>query len=81
MSRLHDDMQDSWLNVAVPSTQDKRNHAGAQYVEDKWRTIFNIETGTDPIAKGTWSTTEEDPSYKGGYRRYGAAKLCQAMMM
>ncbi|KAI0003882.1 putative short-chain dehydrogenase [Xylariaceae sp. FL0662B] len=36
---------------------------------------------TDPIAKGTWSTFEEDPSWMSGMRRYGAAKLCAIMMI
>ncbi|KAK2612084.1 hypothetical protein QQS21_001933 [Conoideocrella luteorostrata] len=60
-------------------TADPRNDAGAQYVEEKWKTIFH--DSAEPIARGTWSTPEEDSSYKGGYRRYGAAKLCQAMMI
>lgn len=61
------------------STQDKRNDAGGQYKGEKWQTIFH--DSTEPIAKGTWSTTKEDPSFRGGYRRYGAAKLCQVMMV
>ncbi|KAK3689099.1 putative short-chain dehydrogenase [Podospora appendiculata] len=41
-----------------------------------------IETDTiDPIAKGTWSTYEEDPSWESGLRRYGAAKLFEVMMI
>ncbi|KAI1633646.1 putative short-chain dehydrogenase [Biscogniauxia mediterranea] len=60
-------------------TQDTRNNAGAQYADKKWQTIFH--DSTEPIAKGTWSSTREDPSFRGGYRRYGAAKLCQVMMI
>ncbi|KAI1312959.1 putative short-chain dehydrogenase [Xylaria venustula] len=60
-------------------TRDVRNNAGGQYLEEKWHTIFH--DSTEPIAKGTWSTTKEDPSFKGGFRRYGASKLCQAMMI
>ena len=65
--------------MILPSTQDTRNNAGAQYAEKKWQTIFHDDT--EPIANGTWSSTKEDPSFRGGYRRYGAAKLCQVMMM
>ncbi|KAK2603184.1 hypothetical protein N8I77_009662 [Diaporthe amygdali] len=60
-------------------TQDKRNDAGGQYQGEKWQTIFH--DSAESIAKGTWSTTKEDPSFRGGYRRYGAAKLCQIMMV
>ncbi|KAI1501963.1 putative short-chain dehydrogenase [Biscogniauxia marginata] len=51
----------------------------AHYAKKKWQTIFH--DSTEPIAKGTWSSTREDPSFRGGYRRYGAAQLCQVMMM
>ncbi|KUI71364.1 NADH oxidase [Cytospora mali] len=40
-----------------------------------------IGESTDAIAKGSWSTNVEDPSYHSGFRRCGAAKLCLAMMM
>ncbi|KAK6949325.1 hypothetical protein Daesc_009400 [Daldinia eschscholtzii] len=67
------------IGSSAHDTQDSRNNAGAQYVEKKWQTIFH--DSTEPIAKGTWSSTKEDPSFRGGYRRYGAAKLCQVMMI
>ncbi|KAG8163455.1 hypothetical protein KVR01_006752 [Diaporthe batatas] len=60
-------------------SQDRRNDAGGQYLGEKWQTVFH--DSTEPIARGTWSTTKEDPSFRGGFRRYGAAKLCQVMMM
>lgn len=56
-----------------------RNNAGAQYIDERWHTIFH--DSAEPIAKGAWSTAKDDPSFRGGYRRYGAAKLCQVMMM
>ena len=37
--------------------------------------------GFDAIAKGTWSPATEDSSFRGGFRRYGAAKLFLIMMM
>ncbi|KAF3022479.1 hypothetical protein E8E14_010492 [Neopestalotiopsis sp. 37M] len=67
------------IGSSAHDTKDARNNAGAQYVEERWHTIFH--ENCEPIAKGTWSTTKDDPSFRGGYRRYGAAKLCQVMMI
>ncbi|KAF7540216.1 hypothetical protein G7054_g1600 [Neopestalotiopsis clavispora] len=67
------------IGSSAHDTKDARNNAGAQYVEERWQTIFH--ENCEPIAKGTWSTTKDDPSFRGGYRRYGAAKLCQVMMI
>lgn len=36
---------------------------------------------SEAVARGTWSTSEEDPTFNAGFRRYGASKFCQAMMM
>lgn len=47
--------------------------------DEKWRTM--LHDSTDPIAKGTWSSYKEDPSWTSGMRRYGASKLCLVMMM
>ncbi|GAD94225.1 short-chain dehydrogenase, putative [Paecilomyces variotii No. 5] len=47
--------------------------------DERWKTI--LRDSTDPIAKGTWSSPEEDPSWMSGMRRYGASKLCAIMMM
>ncbi|KAJ7804120.1 putative short-chain dehydrogenase [Mycena olivaceomarginata] len=44
-------------------------------------TFFPDGTGTEAIAKGTWSTTQDDPAWSGGLRRYAASKLCQIMMI
>ncbi|CAG8977359.1 hypothetical protein HYALB_00009059 [Hymenoscyphus albidus] len=35
----------------------------------------------EAIAKGTWSSAHEDPSWRSGYRRYGASKLFLLMMI
>lgn len=51
------------------------------FKDPKWRTFFPDGTGTEAIAKGTWSTTQDDPEWSGGLRRYAASKLCQIMMM
>ncbi|KAJ7918348.1 putative short-chain dehydrogenase [Mycena leptocephala] len=51
------------------------------FKDPKWRTFFPDGTGAEAIAKGTWSTTQDDPAWSGGLRRYGASKLCQIMMI
>ncbi|KAK8008210.1 hypothetical protein PG991_010761 [Apiospora marii] len=57
----------------------KQNNSGGQFADPKWKVI--IQDGTEAVAKGTWSTTKDDPSWCAGFRRYGAAKLCELMMM
>lgn len=52
----------------------------AAYDDARWRE-FMRGGSSESVARGTWSTSEEDPSYNGGFRRYGASKFCQAMMM
>ncbi|XDG05022.1 hypothetical protein ABKA04_004637 [Annulohypoxylon sp. FPYF3050] len=52
---------------------------GGYFEDEKWRT-FLIDSA-EPIAKGTWSSQREDPSWQGGLRRYAAAKMCSAMMI
>ncbi|KAI0483039.1 hypothetical protein GGR56DRAFT_622676 [Xylariaceae sp. FL0804] len=52
---------------------------GGYYSDDKWKTILN--NGTEPVARGTRSSVWEDPSWRGGLRRYGASKLCLTMMI
>lgn len=47
----------------------------------KYKTFVNDEAGFDAIVKGTWSSAEEDPSFRSGFRRYGAAKLFLIMMV
>lgn len=39
------------------------------------------DTGFDAIAKGIWSPASEDPSFRSGARRYGAAKLYLTMLL
>jgi hypothetical protein len=48
------------------------------YGDEKWKTLFT-ETGS--LARGKWSTPEEDPTENSGFRRYGASKLCLTMFM
>lgn len=63
------------------SPDDKRNAATKAFVEERYKTFVHDEASFEAIAKGTWSSAEEDPSYRSGFRRYGAAKLFLIMMM
>ncbi|ETS85946.1 hypothetical protein PFICI_03971 [Pestalotiopsis fici W106-1] len=58
---------------------DPQNKASRQFEDDKYKTIYH--DNTESIAKGTWSSPQEDQSWMSGHRRYGAAKLCEVMMM
>nr|BBJ34518.1 putative short-chain dehydrogenase/reductase [Alternaria solani] len=40
-----------------------------------------IGKNTDPLAFGTYSSNKDDPTYHSGFRRYGASKMCLAMMV
>ncbi|KAH6608668.1 short-chain [Trichoderma cornu-damae] len=57
--------------------EDTRNNAVSAYKDPRYTTLF---PGVDAVAKGTWSTPEEDPSSSSGFRRYGASKLCSIML-
>ncbi|KAK7962821.1 short-chain dehydrogenase [Apiospora aurea] len=57
----------------------QQNNSGGQFSDPKWKTIF--QDSTESVAKGTWSTTADDPSWCAGFRRYGASKMCEAMMI
>ena len=67
-------------NVPHYSSTDQRNATNGMtpYVDPKWH---NIHPGAEALAKGKWSTPEDDPSWFSGYRRYGASKLCAVMLM
>ncbi|KAL7626985.1 hypothetical protein AAE478_003760 [Parahypoxylon ruwenzoriense] len=67
------------VGSSVHDTQSPHNLVGGQYRDRKWKTIFH--DSAEPLARGTWSTNQDDPSFRSGYRRYGAAKLCQVMMI
>ncbi|RFU73479.1 short-chain [Trichoderma arundinaceum] len=57
--------------------EDSRNNAVSAYKDARYPTLF---PGVEALAKGTWSTPEEDPSSGSGFRRYGASKLCAIML-
>ncbi|KAI2471075.1 NAD(P)-binding protein [Annulohypoxylon bovei var. microspora] len=52
---------------------------GGYFDDDKWKTF--LTDSVEPIAKGTWSSQQEDSSWQGGLRRYAASKMCIAMMI
>ena len=52
------------------------------YVPEKYQQIFNNPEDTEDLAKGRWSSEKEHPGdLNAGMRRYGAAKLCEVMML
>ncbi|KAI1850160.1 hypothetical protein JX266_004539 [Neoarthrinium moseri] len=59
------------------SPYDKRNVSTKAFIDDKYKTIIHHETSVKEIAQGNWSwgSAQEDQSFQGGTRRYGAAKL------
>ncbi|KAI1660721.1 putative short-chain dehydrogenase [Daldinia decipiens] len=60
---------------------DKRNDSTEAFADEKHKTFVKDQAGFEAIAKGTWSSAQEDPSWRGGYRRYGASKLFLIMMI
>ncbi|CAJ2511097.1 Uu.00g067220.m01.CDS01 [Anthostomella pinea] len=66
-------------------TADKRNTMGPPgnaYSYERYNQIFKEPMDTESLARGKWSSAEEHPdNLEAGYRRYGAAKLCEVMFM
>lgn len=75
------DRQEGRVVVVGSEAHDPFNHKGkGSYGEARFQE-FMRDGSSGEVAKGTWSSSAEDPSYNGGFRRYGASKFCQAMMM
>lgn len=70
----------NWNILLTNSSDDERNKKGGPdyYSEEKWKTLF---TTTQALADGSYSPPDSDPKGRAGMRRYGAAKLCEVMMM
>src|SRR5207248_604197 len=51
------------------------------WTKDGFDTMFRDKDNFEAIAKGKWSSAIEDTTWRSGFRRYGAAKLCLTMMM
>ncbi|ROV92427.1 hypothetical protein VPNG_09606 [Cytospora leucostoma] len=62
---------------------DTRNDASGSWAgeHEKHKTVIHDEADLEAIAKGTWSSAKEDPSWHSGARRYGAAKLFLVMLI
>jgi len=65
----------SWTH----DVDDDRNRSGGQdpYSAPHWNSLF---PDVDDLARGRWSTPQDDPSWLSGFRRYGASKLCVVML-
>lgn len=63
------------------SPYDTRNAATKAFVDEKYKTVIHDKASFEAIANGTWSSAKQDPSWRSGFRRYGAAKLFLIMMM
>ncbi|CAN8100472.1 unnamed protein product [Discula destructiva] len=75
------DPQAGRIIVIGSDSHDPYNYKSkAAFNEEKWMSFLN-DCGLDAIARGTWSTNKEDPSFYSGFRRYGASKFCQVMMI
>ncbi|KAK8112569.1 short chain dehydrogenase domain-containing protein [Apiospora sp. TS-2023a] len=68
------------LGSQAHDPHDPRNASGRAFVDPKYQTIVTDADRFHAIAKGAWSPATEDAGFRGGYRRYGAAKLFQIMM-
>ncbi|KAK2589926.1 hypothetical protein QQS21_012398 [Conoideocrella luteorostrata] len=60
---------------------DPRNARGGAFKEERYKELVHDGASFEAIAKGTWSPATEEAGFRGGFRRYGAAKLFLIMMM
>lgn len=63
------------------SPYDKRNDATHAFDEERYKHVVHDPASFEAIAKGTWSSAQEDPTWRSGFRRYGASKLFSVMMI
>ncbi|KAI0180539.1 putative short-chain dehydrogenase [Hypoxylon sp. FL1284] len=61
-------------------TKDPRNAATHAFDEPQYKTLVSDAARFDAVARGTWCPASEDPSWKSGFRRYAASKLCLVSM-
>ncbi|KAI5919910.1 putative short-chain dehydrogenase [Camillea tinctor] len=59
---------------------DPRNERSKAFDDPKYKTFISDAASFEAIARGEWSPATEDASFRGGFRRYGAAKLFLVMM-
>ncbi|KAI8948540.1 putative short-chain dehydrogenase [Xylaria longipes] len=60
--------------------EDPRNARTGAFNDPKYKSFVTDAASFNAIAKGEWSPASEDASFRGGFRRYGAAKLFLIMM-
>ncbi|KAI1324024.1 NAD(P)-binding protein [Xylariaceae sp. FL0255] len=65
--------------LSNPYDDFNKGSQGGQYDDEKWKTM--LSGGIEQIATGNWSPCGEGNPVHAGLRRYGAAKLCLAMMI
>ncbi|KAH8891218.1 NAD(P)-binding protein [Thozetella sp. PMI_491] len=58
------------------NVHDVRNRPN--FFPEPYRTMFS---DTEKLAKGLWSTPQDDASWLSGFRRYAASQLCKVMFM
>ncbi|KAK7995844.1 short-chain dehydrogenase [Apiospora marii] len=68
------------LGSQAHDPHDPRNASGRAFADPKYQTIVTDAARVRAIATGAWSPATEDAGFRGGYRRYGAAKLCLIML-
>jgi hypothetical protein len=66
--------------VHLRSPKDPRAVRMKAFDDSRYKPFFSTAANFEEIAKGTWSRATEDASFRGGFRRYGAAKLFLIMM-
>ncbi|GAW13253.1 hypothetical protein ANO14919_026330 [Xylariales sp. No.14919] len=68
------------LGSQAHDPNDPRNARGKAFEDPKYKTFISDAASFEAIAKGTWSPATEDSTFRGGFRRYGAAKLFLIML-
>ncbi|KAI0394769.1 putative short-chain dehydrogenase [Xylariaceae sp. FL0594] len=61
--------------------RDKRNDRTGAFATERDKTLVHDKESFEAIARGTWSSAKQDPSWRSGFRRYGASKLFLVMMI
>jgi len=64
------------ISPPMRSAADPQNKRAGPVFVGEYEKIFH---GTEGLAKGTWSSSQQDKSREAGMRRYAAAKLCNVM--
>jgi NAD(P)-dependent dehydrogenase (short-subunit alcohol dehydrogenase family) len=75
------DREEGRVVVVGSEAHDPYNPKGKGSFNEARFMEFMRDGSSEGVARGTWSSSAEDPSYNGGFRRYGASKFCQVMMM